>query len=569
MCGIAGTGRGCAAEVESMLSLLRHRGPDRTAVHDGGSATLGCTRLSIRGGARGDQPLVTRRGRLVYNGELYNAGELVKDLAWHGVELDGTSDTEIVGALLDVYGIRAVDRLNGMYALAWDDGETVWLARDPAGVKPLYYGAHGFASGIRPLLDGRAAPHAPAVARWLTFHYAYGDETMFAGIRRVPAGGVVAWPEGRVVRGGDPALRFGAPNPALDAGRLAKILERAVRDAVPEGPFGVCLSGGVDSGLVAALAPNARRAYHGRVDAPGCDESGYARAAAEELGLELVEVPVTAEACLAAVPEVVAALEEPVAGPGSVAQFLVARRAARDVRILLSGCGGDELFGGYARTVALVRDEPPAGLAAYAPLFARAAGKPPAERAFALLDRRDGRLFTRDFLDAHPPPRDAFLAAFAEGGLEPLAAAARAETQLVLPALLQVEDRVTMAHGVEGRVPLLDRRLLRAATRLPPEARVDAQGRPKALFRAAAAPRLPAAIRGRTDKMGFPLPLADWFAGPWRAFARDVLLDRRTRERGAVDPAGAERAFAEGGRYDRGLWSALAYELWCRTFLDD
>ncbi|MHC4848882.1 MAG: asparagine synthetase B family protein, partial [Planctomycetota bacterium] len=342
------------------------------------------------------------------------------------------------------------------------------------------------------------------------------------------------------------------------AERVGKVLQRAVRDAVPDERYGVALSGGIDSTLVAALAPGERIAYHGRVDHPDCDESAYARAAAEELGIPLVEVPISADACWEVLPQVVRALEEPVAGPGSMAQYLVARRASEDVRILLSGCGGDELFGGYARAVALVRDDPPAELANYEPLFARVRGLPPAERAYALLERTP---FTRDFT----APRDAFLEAFAIGDLEPLAAAARAEMGIILPGLLQVEDRVTMAHSVESRVPLLDRRLLTVATRLAPDQRVDATGRAKALLRDAAAPHLPAAVRDRRDKMGFPLPLRDWFEGPWQEPVREILHDRRAIDRGWIEPD----ALTGHDRYDRRLYSALQFELWARAFLDD
>ena len=238
------------------------------------------------------------------------------------------------------------------------------------------------------------------------------------------------------------------------------------------------------------------------------------------------------------------------------------------MRVVLSGCGGDELFGGYARAVALVHDRPPPGLEAYAPLFARLEGLDPARRAFAALDRRPGSYWTRAFLDAHAAPEEEFVEAFSFGALDASAAAARAEMAITLPALLQVEDRVSMASSVEARVPLLDRRLLRVAGRLAPEARVDAAGRAKALLRDAAAPVLPPAVRARRDKMGFPLPLGDWFAGPWREFAREVLLDRATRERGWVDASRVEAALDGGGRYDRGLVSALWLELWCRTFLD-
>jgi asparagine synthase (glutamine-hydrolysing) len=187
----------------------------------------------------------------------------------------------------------------------------------------------------------------------------------------------------------------------------------------------------------------------------------------------------------------------------------------------------------------------------------------------ALLDRRTDGLFTGDFLAAHPAPIEEFLDLFRAGDLHPLAAAARAELQITLPALLQVEDRITMAFSLEARVPLLDRRLLRIAMRLPPEARVGADGRLKALLREAAAPSLPAAVRERRDKMGFPLPLGEWFRGPWRSFAREVLLDSRTLQRGMLDRRPVEAAIADPGRYDRGLYAVLTLELWCRAFLDE
>jgi len=570
MCGIAGAWGGDPGRVERMISAMGSRGPDRAAVESIDEVHLGCARLAIRGGPRGDQPLRAGRGTLVFNGEIYNSGELVKDLARHGIEVTGESDTEIVAWLLNVYGIRAVDRLNGMFALAWYDGRTLQLARDPAGIKPLYYGNHAFSSTIAPLLDGQRTLDATAVGRWLTFHVAYGEETFFDGVRRVPAGGIVELPEGRVLRSQALGLGFGTPNPALTEDRLSKVLQRSVRDASPaDGRYGVALSGGIDSTLVAALSVGDRVAYHGHVAHEGCDESEYARAAAREIGIPLVEVPITADACWRVLPHVVRALEEPVAGPGSMAQYLVAERAAEDVRVLLSGCGGDELFGGYARAVALVHESPPPGWENYAPLFARAPGESNGVRAFELLQRREGTLFTHDFLDAHPAPRAAFVEAFEDGGLGPLASAARAEMHIVLPGLLQVEDRVGMAHSLENRVPLLDRRLLKVATRLSESARVGGDGTAKALLRGAAARFLPRLVRERRDKMGFPLPLGDWFGGPWREPAREILLDRRTRERGLIDTAAVENALTGHARYDRGLYSALLFALWCETFLDE
>ncbi len=582
MCGIAGLvggdPRDARARLGGMLERMVQRGPDGRGEATGGSARLGCVRLTIRGGDAGHQPLRTRTGLLVFNGEIYNVPELVKELDSHGVKLDGASDTQVVGALIDLHGPGAVHRLNGMYALAFDDGRRVWMARDPVGQKPLYYtcgdGEGAFASTIGALLGRRRSVHGPALARWLLVHYAWGTETLFTGVLRVPPGGIVELPSGRVEQAADAALRFGAPNPAHTEERLRKVLERGVRDALPAGErCAVTLSGGVDSTLVAALAAAAGArptAFHGHVAAEGCDESGYARTAAKELGLPLTEVPVTERACREALPAVVRALEEPVAGPGSLAQWVVARSIAEHgTRIVLSGCGGDELFGGYARAAALTRDEPPPGLEAYAPLFERVRGLAPGPRALALLDRRSAELYTQDFLEAHPAPVDAVRQEFELGGPDPLAGAARLELAITLPALLQVEDRVTMAFSLEGRVPLLDRRLLRVAARLGPEARVAPDGTLKALLRRAAAPYLPAPVAARRDKLGFTLPLGEWLRGPWRELVRDVLLDPRTRQRGILDAAAVEATLsAPSLPYNRGLWSALFLELWHRTFID-
>ncbi|HEU4395153.1 MAG TPA: asparagine synthase C-terminal domain-containing protein, partial [Planctomycetota bacterium] len=393
--------------------------------------------------------------------------------------------------------------------------------------------------------------------------------------------------------------------PSVDAAAAARGLRAALGESVArclraDRPSGVLLSGGLDSTAVAAAAASAGmpglRAFHGYYDeGPEFDERPHARAAARALGLDLVEVPIGATDAAAALPAILRALEEPGGGPGAIGSWFVAREAARSVRVVLGGQGADELFSGYARHLAVefgdalrravAGDAAPlaailpglAPLGGYGPLLREVLGGsallPPAEEAaFRSLFRggalagvlrddleRDLALFrARERFEAEFPGPDA-------GSLR--ARLADFERRTLLPALLLVEDRTSMAHGIEARVPLLGRGVVDAALRAPPEARF-AGGGLKPLLRAAAAPSLPAATAGRTDKMGFPVPLARWARGPLRPFLRDLLVDGAERRRGWLRPGGAERLLEGGGVAGRGLWAMVSLELWHREFVD-
>ncbi len=601
-----------------MLDALRHRGPDGRGLVAVDGAVVGAVRLAILDPAHGDQPMRTADGRHVValNGAIVNHEELRSELAARGAAFRTRCDTEVLLELLARDGRAAFGALNGMFAVAFLDtrsGELL-LARDPCGIKPLYWTEQGdrvlFASEPKALLaaDGVTARlDDVALLDHLAFQLPLDERTFFAGIRRLPPGSVL-----RLRRDAPPELLplpawRDVPEPPSDPDAVAEILRELLRDALrvhlrADVPLGAHLSGGVDSSLVSALATRAGarplQVFTGAFDVPGFDERQHARAVAAELGAVAHET-VLAPADLAdALPRAARAMDEPAGGPGLLPQWCVARLAARHVKVVLGGQGGDELFSGYVRhlvlhlegalreavhggdTRALRRLAPHlASLDGYEPLlrrqFATGLFEDPALRCMRLHFRGGGLADVlagdlRSAFAAHPAAerfraRHAAAAARAPGCSD-VGAAVRLDRELVLPALLHVEDRTSMAWSLESRVPLLDRRVLAFVDRLP-DAVLLGDGELKGLLRRAAAADLPVAAGARRDKMGFPVPLAAWARGPLRSFFEDLLLDRTARARGLFEPAAVERVLAGESVEARHLWALVNVELWMRTFL--
>jgi asparagine synthase (glutamine-hydrolysing) len=620
MCGIAGvirldgSGPPETERVRAMLDAMRHRGPDGTAVTAAAGATLGNCRLAVMDPDRSRQPMGDRAsgGTLTFNGFVANYRELRAEHEAAGESFATDGDTEVLLRSLVLGGEEALPRLDGMYAFAFHDPRRrrTILARDPCGAKPLYLAREGssllFASEVKGLLaglPGRPVPDREALLEYLAFQVPLSDRTLFRGIRRLPPGSLLRVEGGRVEE--RPWWRPPEPDPGLGAAAAAEALREALGRSVErclraDRPAGILLSGGLDSSAVAAFAARAGGAglpaFHGWYDeGPAFDERPHARAAAAALGIRLVEVPVAAAEAADALPAILRALEEPAAGPGAVGSWFVARAAAGSVRVLLGGQGADELFSGYARHLAVefgdalrravAGETAPllgtlprlAPLGGYGPLLGEMLGGeellPPAEEQFFRTVFRGAALrgLLRDDLERELVlfrPRERFEAALPSGGPGDLRARmAEFERRTLLPALLHVEDRTAMAHGVEARVPLLGAGVLAAALRAPPAVRFGGGGL-KPLLRAAAAPVLPEAVLARTDKMGFPVPLARWARGPLRDFLRDLLLDGAARRRGLLRPEAAERALDGAPGAARGLWALVSLELWHRAFLD-
>ena len=611
MCGFVGLvatsagGRADAALLRRLLGSLRARGPDGEGTYAEGRMGLAASRLAVRGDGRGAQPLRSGDGRFVvaWNGEILGPAEdrLRRLVQAAGVPPppadagDGRLVAEAVAALARAPGgvtsVRLAELLEGsMGALAVLDRErtVAWLARDRLGVKPVHVlradGALLFASTIRPLLEAVPAARTadPEGLGELLACQRPVRTLPFAGIEVLPPGAV--WrvdARGHVTRSaGGQGIRDlvdGGRLPPADAVRaLADALEASARAAAGvDGPLAVFLSGGLDSSGVAVLAgrPDAL-ALTGRFAPPGgaLDESAQAALVAAQAGMRHEVLDLADEDLLTDLPSVVAALEVPAMGPGALALFRLARRARAHAKVVLAGTGGDELLGGYART-ALALGRGGAWTVGYESLAARidAAGEDLGARRRVSADRSDdlAPLLAPEFLATLPAPElpsADVRAGDASGATELLV---RDEVEGTLPWLLFVDDRTTMAHGLEARPPFCLGGVPAAAARVPPDWLVGPDGEGKRALRAALEGRVPERVRLDRRKRGLPTPFARAVRGAGRAAAEAVVADRRFRERGWWNVAACRAALlAERPLHDRALYAMLSWELWARAFLD-
>lgn len=627
ICGILGShvdgAAGREALVRSMMAQLAHRGPDGEGLHHHGEATLGHRRLAIIDPELGRQPMLSADGRyaIVFNGEIYNYLELRQQLTQRGVRFSTFSDTEVLLHLLAELGEAALERLNGMFAFCFLDNETGdWLmARDPVGVKPLYYARPVpdsllFASEIKALL---ATPGlSPAVnlrglEQYFTFQFCLGDRTLFQGVHKLEPG---CWLRGR---GGavEASGRYWDTDFSVDEyhtpeyfrDRLRSLLEDSAHLQVrSDVPLGAYLSGGMDSSVVTSLASatlgGALPMFTGRfAESPEYDESHFARMVAETTGGVLHDVVPGPQDFADLLPEIIHAMDEPLAGPGVFPQFMVSQLAAQHVKVVLGGQGGDEVFGGYARYLVAYLEQALKGaifetqeegqhvvtlesiipnlplLRQYRPLMSHFWR----DGLFDEMDRRYFRIIDRaPDLDALLAPDvaaemdgDRVFADFQEVFNHPdtrsyINKMTHFDLKTLLPALLHVEDRVSMHASLEARVPLLDTRIIELVAAAPPRFKFEG-GRTKALLKDAVRRLVPEAVMERKDKMGFPVPLQEWLCGgPVRDFVNDTLLSRRSLERGLFREDALRGLVDDRTTFGRQLWGALCLELWHRQFMD-
>lgn len=630
MCGLAGIltrdGQPVDRDVLGrMARVLRHRGPDGEGQFIDERVGFHHLRLAIIDLATGQQPMTRGPYTIIYNGEIYNYLELRDALVARGATFATRSDTEVILALYEAYGEDAIRQLNGMFAFLLYDRVrgVVVAARDHFGVKPLYLTAAGgqllFASEIKALLQHPAVARVPdleALHEYLTFQYVLGERTLFQGIRKVLPGQYLVID---LATHATRAVRYWEPTFALDmghteawfAGEVARLITDAVRlQTRSDVPVGCYLSGGMDSSLVAVLAaPHLAGGVHtftGAFDeGPEFNEVEYARLAVraiEGIGAGRVaghEVTVTERDFADLMPKLAWQMDEPAGGPGLLPQYVVSRLARQHVRVCLGGQGGDEIFGGYARYLVAYFEQALKGaifetneerehivslrsivpnlpaLQQYGPMLARFLGgemfEPMDRRYFKLIDRSGGLL---EYLS--PAFREARVDEAVFGRFQAIFnhpdtlsfynKMTHFDTVAGLPALLQVEDRVSMAASLESRVPLLDHRLADLVASMPAGTKFRG-GELKYILKRALGHRLPAGILERKDKMGFPVPLHLW-RGPALEFIRETLLSQRARERGLFDHAIVEKLMDRQRAFGRGVWGLLNLELWHRQFID-
>jgi asparagine synthase (glutamine-hydrolysing) len=573
MCGIAGLAlrQGLVpdpAVLRTMLAALAHRGPDGSGLHIADNIGLAHNRLAIIDLAGGDQPLFAGPAALVANGEVYNYVELRADNA-----LDCTtgSDCEPPLHLYRRDGIAGyAAAMRGMYAVALHDRATgrLVLTRDPFGIKPLYLapveGGIAFASEPAAILAaGLLQPRIRREARdeLLQIQFTTGADTIFEGIRRILPGETVVIADGAVVeRHRRTALPDGGPEHLTEEEAIARFdaaFEESVRlHQRSDVPYGLFLSGGIDSGAVLAMMTRLNdrpvRAFTARFEAPGAaDEHAAAEAAARAAGAIHATVTVTEEMVWRHLPEIVAAMDDPAADYAIIPSWFLARRAREEVKVVLSGEGGDEIFGGYGRYRSAMR-----------PWWM--GGKQP--RATGSFDH------VEDVLRERPRTwRDGIAAAegaSATPGRTRLQAAQAADVAEWLPNdLLLKLDRCLMAHAVEGRTPFLDPGVATAGFRLADALKVRRRTG-KWILRAWLARHAPAA-EPFAPKQGFTVPIAAWIAGVGERLGPLVAAQPGVEEIARPDRVAALFR-AAGSDKHRGFaaWHLLFYALWHRAHVE-
>jgi asparagine synthase (glutamine-hydrolysing) len=619
MCGFVGfVQRSPAPEVLTpMLRRIEHRGPDGEGrwheTFGGWFVALGHRRLAILDIAGGAQPMSTPEGNahLTYNGELYNFRELRQGLEQSNVTFRTRSDTEVLLRHVEQDGAAGLPWLNGMFAFAlWDCKRSrLLLARDRAGIKPLYYaplpdGGVAFASELTALLQHPSVPRKlcpRGLLSYLFSDYVHAPLTLVDGVQKLPPGHYVEWQDGKIA----PPSPFWklVDSPILPADRpdrladdLWSLLARSVeRQLVADVPVGVFLSGGIDSSSVAVLAQqhSDRRleTFSIAFDDPTFDESAYSRIVASRIGSRHVEERLSENNLLEVIDLALARLDEPLADPSYLPTFLVSRLAASHVKVVLGGDGGDELFGGYPtyRAHRQARFYSCVPRAIRNDLLAKVISKLPQQDSYQSLEwklkrfvlrwddddrRRHLRWMSNLDLDdlaraicTGDDAQPATLSFQPPGAHDPLNAILALDFCTYLPgSVLTKVDRASMAHGLEVRPPMLDNEVIDWAFRIPSSLKVR-RARSKYLLQRAAANHLPAEVVLRRKK-GFGIPLGKWLRGPLRHRVDRALDSSPLWGSGPLDKQAfvtwARMHGERRGDYSKTLWALIVLDEWLR-----
>ncbi|MFC5469730.1 asparagine synthase (glutamine-hydrolyzing) [Cohnella suwonensis] len=624
MCGIAGSINLSYNSIELMPKrlqvmnqLLKHRGPDGQGIwyNDEKYVGLAHSRLSIIDAVSGAQPMTDMSDNwITFNGEIYNYLELRDQLGRDRFRTD--SDTEVILQSYLKWGYDCVDHLRGMFAFAIWDGrhQTLFCARDRFGIKPFYYtiveDTLYFASEIKALLPfiERIQTNLEGFKDYLSFQFCLSGKTLFQGIHELQPGHMLT------VRNGNVQVRkYWEVYYDLDWDHTGKYFEEKVYDLLADSvkvhlrsdvPVGAYVSGGLDSSIIASLAAKEKSedflGFTGKFSiSRDYDESMYAEELSRWRGFQLHQVEIQVEDFIENIRKVIFHLDQPVAGPGSFPQYMVSQHASRYRKVVLGGQGGDEIFGGYTRYIiayfeqcikAAIDGTTKNGnfivtyesiipnltsLKNYKPLlqdFWR-------EGLFDDLDKRYFRLINRattlqdeirwDLLNDYSP-YESFKSIFGANNVKKESyfdSMTHFDFKTLLPALLHVEDRVSMAHGLESRVPFLDHPLIELVATIPSNIKFK-DGTTKQLLKNALSRELPEMIVNRQDKMGFPVPFNEWVKGGARDFVFDLFSSRQALSRDFTNNKEVLSNLENEPKYSRKLWGLLSLELWQQEFHD-
>jgi asparagine synthase (glutamine-hydrolysing) len=628
MCGIAGFARAGAdqeprAVLENMTGALRHRGPDDSGYHIDHYAALGHRRLSIIDLAAGHQPMTNEDSSLwiTYNGEIFNHAEVRPLLERTGHRYATHCDTETIIHAYEEFGPSCLQRFRGMFAFAlWDSRRrTLWCARDRLGIKPFYYFWDGrlfaFASEIKALFEHPSISprlEGSALSEQLAFGYTSGEQTLFAGIRKLMPG---HWLQVRF-DGPDPTLTIeqywdvpapgGSASPRAEGdwvGECRRRLEETVRmRLMSDVPLGMFLSGGVDSSAIAALMKRmvdtpVKTFAVGYAEAP-YSELGYAREVAAHIGSDHHEVQIGMRDFFNALPELVWQQDEPLAWPSNVPLYFVSKLASRQVKVVLTGEGSDELFAGYARYRTHGVNQRLGRAYGYVPSSLRRALRSQVAESRLLsasVRRKLGHTFLGRGESVESLYLDNFYCAFSDAEqrrvfpslphISPYGNYRRywqsdprrpfldqllyADQKTYLVELLMKQDRMSMAASIESRVPFLDHPFVEFAVSVPESLKLRG-GIGKYIFKKAVEDLLPRSIIYRT-KMGFPTPLRQWLLEPKAQPLLALLEDpggilAAYSDRAQVRSLLERHASGQEDATDR-IWRMLNLQIWGDVFL--
>lgn len=624
MCGISGVmsldGRPVSALAERlnmMNELQAHRGPDGEGrwIHPFAVVGLGHRRLSIIDVAMGAQPMrdVASGCVISYNGEVYNYRELREEIG--ASEFRTNSDTEVILRAWLRWGPACVERLRGMFAFTiWDPREGVlFAARDRFGVKPFYYTEHDglfhFASEAKALL-----PFLPSVETnvdglrdYLAFQLCLAGKTMFQGVNELPAGHTLTVRNGKIK-----IERYWEVFFELDFSHTVRWFEERTRELLNESvamhlradvPVGAYISGGIDSGIIATMAAEQQSemiGFTGTFDmGADYDETRYARDIAAKADVPLHSRTINVDDFIRDIGKVMHHLDYPVAGPGSFSQYEVSRLASQHRKVVLGGQGGDEIFGGYTRYLIAYFEQcikaaidgtsgngnfvvtyesiiaNLSSLRNYKPLLQEfwrdGLFSPMNERYFRLINRAPHLGDTVNWGEIGTySPYNSFLEIFDGGNVKKDSYFDRMthfDFKTLLPALLHVEDRVSMAHGLEARVPMLDHPLVEFAATIPADVKFT-NGELKRSLMQIARGTLPDSVVNRKDKMGFPTPFNEWARGSAKDYVFDLLSSSKAQSRQYINNKRVVEMVQRESKFSRNLWAVFSLELWQQTFHD-
>jgi asparagine synthase (glutamine-hydrolysing) len=624
MCGIVGiinkNNQVDARLLKEMADVISYRGPDEEGNYLDKNIGLYHKRLSIIDLATGHQPMISNKFVIVFNGEIYNYIELREDLKRKGHQFKTTSDTEVILKMYEEYGPECISKLNGMFSFLIYDKirEQVIAARDHFGIKPLYFFKNDqnllFASEIKAIIkhpEAKAELNDQALNDYLTFQFTIGGCTLFKNVQKLLPGHYMIIDVNTLEHS---LVKYWTPNFSVDKFHteeyfileLRHLIEDTIRIQLrSDVALGTYLSGGLDSSLVTMIAskliPNQIHTFSGAFnEGPEFNEMEYVQEVVASCNAKAFDVFPTAREFVEYLPKLIYHLDEPVAGPGLFPQYMVSKLASENVKVVLGGQGGDEIFGGYARYVIAYLEQALKGaisetseegehivtlksilpnlpyIKRYLPMLRTFLSKetfePMDKRYFFLIDRMEGssEYFTDEFNENYK--REMIFSRFKTLFNDPNTHSyfnkmTHFDMFGSLPALLQVEDRMSMAVSIESRVPLLDHRIVDLVATMPPSMKFKG-AEMKYILKRAIGDYLPPKILNRKDKMGFPVPLHLWAQKEAKEFIAATLLSQKSKNRGIFDTTKAEKIITSQQPFSRQLWGMLSLELWFNNFID-